>query len=146
MKLKKEQKPYLIGALAAAFLYFVFFRRKTSPEQQEAGQLTQEAAQAGSATYPNSQFYAWANVLEEAMFDLGTDEDSIFYVFSQLNNNADFLKLKQAFGTRAYSGGALPVWFNEDLTLEGWLTQELDSAERQQINSILANKGITYRI
>ena len=144
--MKKEQKPYLIGALAAALLYFFILRRKPSPEQEEAGELTQEAAQAGSATYPNSQFYAWATVLEEAMFDLGTDEDSIIYVFSQLRNNADFLKLKQAFGTRAYSGGALPVWFNEDLTLEGWLTQELSSDERQEVNSILASRGITYRI
>jgi hypothetical protein len=144
--MKKENKPYLIGALATVLLYFLFLRRKPSPEEQEAGQLTQEAAQAGSATYPNSQFYAWATVLEEAMFDLGTDEDSIIYVFSQLRNNADFLKLKQAFGTRAYSGGALPVWFNEDLTLEGWLTQELNSDERQEVNSILASRGITYRI
>lgn len=142
----KKNKPYFIGGLAAVALYFILFRRKATPEQQEAGQLETESAQAGAPTYPNSQYFAFANTLEQAMFDLGTDEDSIFYVFNQLQNNADFIKLKQAFGERAYSGGALPVWFNEDLTLEGWLTQELDSSERQQLNSILASKAITYRI
>jgi hypothetical protein len=144
--INQKNKPYIIGGLAAVALYFVFFRRKKTPEEQEAGQLETETAQAGTPTYPNSQYFGLANTLEQAMFDLGTDEDSIFFVFNQLQNNADFLKLKQAFGTRQYSGGALPVWFNEDLTLEGWLTQELDSDERQQLNSILASKGITYRI
>jgi hypothetical protein len=144
MKLTKQQKPYVIGGIAALIL-IILLRRKTS-EQQEATALQTEAGQSGNATYPQSQFYAWANRLEQSMFDIGTDEDAIFSVFNQLRNNADFLALKQAFGVRQYTGGFLPGFMSDDLSLEGWIAQEFDSDEINQLNNILRNKGINYQI
>lgn len=133
--------PFLIGGSALIAIYFLFFRRKKS-EVEEQQALT---AEAGSTTYPDSQFYAWANRLEQSMFDIGTDENAIFEVFGSLRNNADFVKLKQAFGIRNYTGGYVPGFLSDDLSLDGWIAQELDSSEISALNSILQRKGITYR-
>ena len=79
------------------------------------------------------------------MFDIGTDENAIFEVFGSLRTNGDFIKLKQAFGIREYSGGYLPGFVSPDLGLDGWIQQELDGSEINELNAILQRKGITYR-
>jgi len=141
----KENKylPILGATAAIAVIYFLFFRKKRS-EVLEQQALLQEGSST-TPTYPNSQYFAWANRLEQSMFDIGTDEDAIFSVFSYLRNNGDFIKLKQAFGVREYTGGFLPGFLSPDLSLDGWIQEELDSSEIQQLNNILKNKGITYR-
>ena len=144
MKLTPKQKPYLYGALGALIL-ILLFRKKGGAAAAEAQALQQEAAQ-GQPTYPNSQYLAWANRLEQAMFDIGTDEDAIFQIFAQLRNNTDFLSLKAAFGIRNYTGGFLPGLVSGDLSLDGWLQQELDRSEIEELNSILFDNGITYMI
>lgn len=144
MKLTPKQKPYLYGAIGALIL-ILLFRKRGGAAAAEAQALQTEASQ-GQATYPNSQFLAWANRLEQAMFDVGTDEDAIFEIFSQLRNNTDFLTLKAAFGVRNYTGGFLPGMVSDDLSLDGWIQQELDSSERAELNNILSQRGITYRI
>jgi hypothetical protein len=139
----KNLYKYLLAGGAAYLLYFLFFRKKKAQLLEEQA-ITTEAGST-SATYPDSQFYAWANRLENAMFDIGTDEDAIVSIISSLRNNADFLKLKQAFGTREYTGGFLPGFVSPDLTLDGWIQQELDGSDINELNTILSRKGITYR-
>jgi LPXTG-motif cell wall-anchored protein len=138
--ISKKNTPYLLGGAALLLLFFLFRRKKSEVMEEQA--LT---AESGETTYPDSQFYAWANRLEQAMFDVGTDEDAIIDVFTAIRNNADFVKLKQAFGVRNYTGGFVPGFLSDDLSLDGWISQELDSSEINQLNSILAAKGITYR-
>ncbi len=139
----KNLIPIVLGGAGILAIYLLFFRRKKSEVLEEQA-LTQEAS-GGSTSYPDSQFYAWANRLEQAMFDVGTDEDAIFDIFGSLRNNSDFLKLKQAFGIRNYTGGFVPGFLSDDLSLDGWIAQELDGSEINEINSILSRKGITYR-
>lgn len=142
--MKKEYVNYLVkGGIGLALLYLFTRSSKAAQEQQS---LNQESSQAGTPTYPNSQYQAWANRLEQAMFDWGTEEETIFEIFSSLQNNADFLKLKLAFGTRTYTGGVLPGFFNDKLSLDAWLQQELDESELARVNQILSSKGITYRV
>jgi predicted ATP-dependent endonuclease of OLD family len=95
--------------------------------------------------HDNQPYSEWANRLENAMFDIGTDENAIFEVFGSLRTNGDFIKLKQAFGIREYSGGFLPGFVSPDLGLDGWIQQELDGSEINELNAILQRKGITYR-
>lgn len=138
--ISKKNTPYFIGGAALLLLFFLMRRKKSEVMEEQA--LT---AESGTTTYPDSQFYAWANRLEQAMFDVGTDEDAIIDVFTAIRNNADFVKLKQAFGVRNYTGGFVPGFLSDDLSLDGWLAQELDSSEINELNSMLARKGITYR-
>ncbi len=135
--------PYILGGGALLAIYLIFFK-KDKAEVMEENALEEEAS-GGSTTYPDSQFYAWANRLEQSMFDVGTDEDAIIEIFSALRNNSDFIKLKQAFGIRNYTGGFVPGFLSDDLSLDGWIAQELDASEINEINTILSNNGITYR-
>ena len=141
--MKKNYTTYLIAGGAAYLLYFLFLRRKKSDVAEE--QALQQEGSSASTTYPASQFYAWANRLENAMFDIGTDESGIFEGFGSLRTNGDFIKLKQAFGIREYTGGYLPGFLSPDLGLDGWIQQELDGSEINELNAILQRKGITYR-
>jgi hypothetical protein len=142
--MKNKNLPIYIGAgLGLYLLYFLFFRRKQSDVAEQ--QALQQEGSSSAATYPDSQFYGWANRLENAMFDIGTDENAIFEVFGSLRTNGDFIKLKQAFGVREYSGGFLPGFVSPDLGLDGWIQQELDGSEINELNAILQRKGITYR-
>jgi hypothetical protein len=142
--MKDKNLPIYIGAgIGLYLLYFLFFRRKKSDVAEE--QALQQEGSSSAPTYPTSQFYGWANRLENAMFDIGTDENAIFEVFGSLRTNGDFIKLKQAFGIREYSGGFLPGFVSPDLGLDGWIQQELDGSEINELNAILQRKGITYR-
>jgi hypothetical protein len=142
--MKNKNLPIYIGAgLGLYLIYFLFFKRKKSDVAEE--QALQQEGSSSTSTYPDSQFYGWANRLENAMFDIGTDENAIFEVFGSLRTNGDFIKLKQAFGIREYSGGFLPGFVSPDLGLDGWIQQELDGSEINELNAILQRKGITYR-
>jgi hypothetical protein len=140
---KNNKQKIVIGSILAVAMLLIF--RKKSTAQQEQDALQNESSNAGTPSYPNSQYFAWANQLETAMFDWGTDEAAIFNIFEQLNNNADFLKLKQAFGTRNYSGGIVPFIYGS-YTLDEWFAEELNQTDIATINSILASKGIIYRV
>jgi hypothetical protein len=142
-KTYKDMLPYILGGGALLAIYLIFFKRDKAEVMEE--NALEEEASGGSATYPDSQFYAWANKLEQAMFDLQTNEDSVYDVFRFLRNNNDFVKLKQAFGIRNYTGGWVPGFLSPDLSLDGWIEEELDPDEIDIVNSILQSKGITYR-
>jgi hypothetical protein len=146
--IKPQYRPYIIGGVAAIVIYYLLFKRKNLIKRQEiqTGQELATSELTEAATYPPSQYSTWANQLETAMEDVGTDEDTIKSIFKNLQNNTDYLKLYTAFGSREYSGGWTPDMFGEDWDLGQWLVEELDSSEITEINNDLSSKGITYRI
>jgi type II secretory pathway pseudopilin PulG len=103
-----------------------------------AGELQALDQTAGQKiTLPLSQYNVLADQIEQACIGSWydpTDEDAIYDAFGQLNNNADYLKLQQVFGSR------------DGWTLNEWIKGDLSTSERQKVNDILAMKSITYRI
>jgi len=98
-------------------------------------------------TYPNSQYNSFANQLEQAMEDFGTDEQAILKVFYQLKNDTDYLLLKKSFGVRPYMGGLFPpVITGQNYDMVEHLRQELSDYWIDKINSILKSKKIKYRV
>jgi len=93
----------------------------------------------------NSMASAYANKLFQAMDGIGTDEQAIYSVFYKLQNDADFLAIQNAFGTRTIGSGS---YFVADVkgTLIACLSSELDADEVKKVNSILTQKKIKYRI
>lgn len=83
-------------------------------------------------TMSNATFNMLANKLYTAMKGAGTDEDTVFSVFGQLNNTADMLKLVVVFGTR------------DGETLDQWIRGDLGYFEINKLNRLLSNKGIAY--
>jgi len=77
------------------------------------------------------------NAMKSTWYDptsYGTDENTIYSIFGALKNDLDFLELFSAFGIK---GG---------YDLQEWIDGDLNQGEKDKINRVLKNKGITKRI
>jgi hypothetical protein len=141
---------YVAGGVAIAFGvkkvldYFKPARKREESEQKViTGELETET-KTTPLSYPQSQYATFADIIETAGFDLGTDEDAIYTVFRSLKNNADYLALSNAWGKptrKVYDFG-----FGYDMTLPQYLRWEMSDTEVGRINSILKSKNIKYRV
>lgn len=119
------------------------YKREQNEQKTIVGELETETKKTG-LSYPQSQYAAFANIIETAAFDVGTDEDAIYTVFRNLKNNADYLALTNAWGKptrKIYDWG-----FGYDMTLPQLIRWEMDNKEVAKINSILKSKNIKYRV
>ena len=87
-----------------------------------------------------------ANAIFTAMDGWGTNEDAIYVAFRQMKNNADFLAVTKAFGTREVSSGQGNFVNDMKGTMTQCLQDELDSNERKKVNEILKARNIRFRI
>jgi hypothetical protein len=134
----------LAGAAAIGLGYFALknlFKRNYSKEtttqsQRDADQLK------GTLTYPLTYYKQAADTLQAAMFDLGTNEESIYRIFSSLKNSKDLFQLISTFGVRPYYNFGLK---QGNYNLGQWFTEELSNSEIGKINSILASKKIDFK-
>lgn len=95
-------------------------------------------------SYGASQYATFANNIQEAGYDVGTDEESIYSVFRKMKNNSDYLALLKAWGkpTRTvYEWGV-----GRKKTLSQFLRSEMNSTEIRKINTILSNNKVKYRV
>jgi hypothetical protein len=92
-------------------------------------------------TYPDSTYTQYANAIYSAGFNtLGTDERTIYDIFSKMMNDLDVAKLIAAFGEQR-------VEFSfQSLPLGAWLRTELSASEMATINKILTDKKIKYQL
>lgn len=141
--LKQYKKPAIIGG--SLLLLWYLFRNKNQSNQDTSEQIDTEAEEAEDSgiklTYPLSNYNVLADILQAAMFDLGTNESYIYDVFRKLKNPRDLLQLIKAFGIRPYYSFG---WKQGDYNLGQWFNEELSSSEVNKINQILASNGITY--
>jgi hypothetical protein len=95
--------------------------------------------------YTDMQYKSWADALFTAMNGYGSGTQQIYDVMKQMQNDADIVKLIQAYDVRTLSSGAYNP--SPDLTgnLVMALNDELDSNELFVVNGILAKKNIKYR-
>jgi hypothetical protein len=116
-------------------------------DKKEGRDILDELAKEGKkkpASYADSQYKTFANTIETAGFDTGTDEEAIYSVFRKLKNNTDYLKLLNAWGTpnrKVYEWG-----IGRNMTLPQFIHWEMNDIESRKVNQILASKGITYRV
>lgn len=117
--------------------------------QQSASDLKDLIGMGVNPTYPNSQYESWSNQLVQAFTGCGTDVDAVYSIFKNIQNEADILKLISTYGIRPYDkcmhwiylfGGGV-----QNLSLPGAMTSELSSSDIDNINNLLASKGIKYR-
>lgn len=116
-------------------VYFVTKKKNPDPKVQikEAAEYAKKLeTNYKKASFTNAQFLGFADKLYAAMKGVGTDNDAIYFVFKQLKNDTDIYKLIEAFGIR------------DGETLNQWLTSELSSNERFNLNQI-TSKYAAYR-
>jgi hypothetical protein len=140
-----------IGALAGgAFIVYKLISRFGADQRRESKQNVninrelEEEAKANPLTFAKSQYSTFADTIQTAGFDLGTDEQAIYSVFYKLKNNADYLALLAAWGspTRTIYDFGIPY----KMTLPQFLRWEMRDSEITKINKILSTKKIKYRI
>ena len=112
-------------------------------------------------SYPDGQYNSWADAIKN-QFEGCDSGQNIFSkdvpligywsgsgnkmkdIVNQLKNNADFLKLVNAWGVRTYDQCG---WGTGDVSgnLYNAVSDELDRGEIIALNNILKKKGITYQ-
>jgi hypothetical protein len=137
-----------IGAAGYA-IYKVtqMFNGDDEQDAKETGEVQLEIERESKkkpASYADSQYRTFANAIETAGFDVGTDEAAIYSTFRKLKNNTDYLKLLNAWGKpnrKVYEWGV-----GRNMTLPQYISWEMNDSEVKKVNDILQSKGITYRV
>jgi hypothetical protein len=141
---------FIAGGVAVAFGvkkvldYFKPERKREESEQKTTTSELDEAKKKTPLTYPQSQYANFANIIETAGFDLGTDEAAIYSVFRNLRNDADYLALATAWGKPTRKIYDFGMGYN--VTLPQYIRWEMNAKEAAKVNAILKSKNIKYRV
>lgn len=146
---------YVLVAIIVLFLLYKFsnnllilFGMKTTKDQEKAekeyeknlaGEINDLYDNGVRASYPVSTYNEWANGIESAMDNAGTDNDYVFRVFSSLKNQLDFNLLTKSFGIRTKG---IPFVTADDWGLTQWVVSEMSDSKRKKINDILVKNKI----
>lgn len=136
--LTSQQKAIMV--IIICILLFILYRQAKGAIEgfgtkvQSKSTLSVLSSQGIKPSYGSEVYSKFADQMENAMNGAGTNEDIIYKVYSYMHNDADMVKLNQAFGIR------------EENTLREWILGDLESSEIAKINEILRDKGITRLI
>lgn len=146
-----KQYPWLI-AIVIIFVYLVLRRLGLMPNLFEKTQDQNENhnVNLSKLSYSKSQYETWANELQNYMdtetFLDPTDEEGIFRIYGFMQNEDDVHQLNNSFGIRPYTGDPYEIYFDPiNMSLGGWLAEELDNDEMIKLNGILSSKGIKFK-
>lgn len=151
------------GAIAVGGVAIVYFTARAivkkiignkGTKQQRAtiqdvkNELQQTQNQGVKPTLNDSQFKSMADSIQNAFEGcdpLETSQNTVNRAVKQLKNNADWLKLVEAYGVRTHDQCG---WGTGDFTgnLYAAIEDELDSAEKSYVNKLLSERGITYKV
>ncbi len=122
------------------FLIILFYygknylkRKKEKEEVQEQMEKIKNEIQDENLTLELSRYSVLAGNLKSALSGWGEDEDAVYDVFKELNSDDDVKKVMYEYGVY------------KEMTLTQWITEYFNKDERDVLNSILAQKGISYR-
>ncbi len=143
-----------VGAGLLALAIFVVIKRNinniknaadSKKEVGEADATLKKLQQSGmKASQDGLKIQQSANSIFSGLNGSGTDEQSIYRAFTNINNDVDMINLIRAYGVRELNSGIALVP-NYKGTLSQCLTNELDANEIKALNDLLARKGIKYR-
>ena len=138
---KYVQIGLIAGGIYLGYKAISWLIGKASTVQQAENEVRKLVSQGMKPTYPESTYSQYATAIYSAGFNtLGTDEKTIYDIFTKMQNDLDLAKLIAAFGEQR-------VEFSfQSLPLGSWLRTELDSSEMTTINKILSDKKIKYQL
>ena len=117
-----------------------------------AADLAAAQAAGQTQTIPDSTLSSYADTLYQLMVADPLDQAGILGIMIQPNNQVDFSRLEQLFGTRKantgpwYSACALTGYQCDSVNLGTFLSVALDSTHKSEINSYYSAQGINSRI
>jgi hypothetical protein len=131
----------LIVWLVYKFYSAVGFKSAEEREQEAAirGDKDDLLDKGQKPTFSRTQYKGFADVIEGENMSFNTDEEKIYGIFKQMKNDLDVLLLIEAFGKRR------PQFTTFERDLTGFLNEDLNKGEIEEINKILASKNIKQR-
>ena len=111
---------------------FVVKRKNATREQDEYIKDVEKQIDKSDLSYSNSEYTQLCNKLYSAMKGIGTNENAIYDVFSQMQSESDVRKLISMYGSK------------DGMTLQQWLIDDLSNRELQKVNDILAKNNINF--
>ena len=144
----------IIGIGAAA--YFLFQKinatatnvKKNADAKKSLSEVTDDISELNKngvkPSYTDSQYRSWADSLFTCFEGFGTCF-GYMTIFQNMKNDADVLKLIQAYGVRTIPSGKFNPMPDFRGTLPQALRDEVQTINIWGINQILKNRGITYK-
>jgi hypothetical protein len=142
----------IVGGGVILYLLYKKFLASPKPFQTTRIRTTQQVQDIGNNMpyvpyVPVLDYGSLADDMFDAMNGYGTYEDDIMDVIKTLNNQNDWNRLQQAYGTRTLSAGYGLGWTGIGSfkgSLKASLSNELSSYWMNQIKTELANRSINY--
>jgi len=135
----------IIIVLLIAWLVYKFYKNVAPKTDEQKGIDKDKDTFISQGQKPSFQ-RAWYAGSADKLYSLGggqrlggTDEQGIYAVFVQLNNDLDLTLLIDSFGLRRKSFSL------SDADLHGWIASELNPEEIKALNNILVRRKIKYR-
>lgn len=125
--------------LAFAAWYFgkkLWAKFSTPPPPDETVVVNQ-----ANLTYPVGDYPIYADQMESAMFDLGTDENAIYAVVNAMQTGDDVRQLIKSFGQRDYYSFGVN---NFTGGLIQWLTYEMSAGELEPVRQKFNQLGVAF--
>jgi hypothetical protein len=154
MQSKKIDKSNLLKLLlliggAITVVYLITKARKKDGKSNPQGNVLTNPTNAPlevsvvKPTLTDSKIRSNINRLVKAFSGNGTDEEEVYNVFTDVQNDADFNNLLSQFGTRKIPGG----FFNDSYkgSLRGIVKNEMSVSEIKYLNSILEGNGVSKK-
>ncbi len=92
-------------------------------------------------TFPVGDYSIAAEHIQQAMFDLGTDEAAIYSVIDTMQTADDLRQLIKSFGQRDYYSFGISAWKGG---LIEWLVYEMSEAELEPIKNKFNSLGVAF--
>lgn len=148
----KKTAMYVGGALLLIALFLVVRKMikkyQAEKKDEEYQKMIASSVNTSDLTYNEADYMTMAETLLSYLSDTragwaGVDEDGIFDVMGRMKTDSDIYKLINAFGKQEIR----KRWQTktEEYTLPGAIAYFLDQGERDEVNEILAENGLTYR-
>lgn len=143
--LKYKKVFIVLVLLLVAYLAFVFWKKK-SDSVKAIGDLT---VNTNNLTIDDNQATVISENILGAMNRYGTNSKVILDNLKTLRRD-DLLLVMKKFGVRPYNGVALATrgyekqFFSTDLNLVGWLQEELEGDDLDQVAAIFMNNQIPF--
>lgn len=137
----------IIFLIVVVVAYYLYRKNKTTATTQKS--IDGISVDKTSLTITDSQATVIAENLLGAMNRYGTDEQTIINNLKTLKKD-DILLVMKKFGVRPYNGNALATrsyekqFFSTDLDLIGWLKEELDGEDLNEVSNIFLNAQIPF--
>lgn len=118
--------------IIAVVVILVVKRKNATKEQDAYIKDVEKSIDKNDLTYTNAEYTQFVNKLYSAMKGIGTNENAIYDVFSQMMTESDVKKLISMYGSK------------DGMTLQQWLIDDLSNRELQKVNDILAKNNINF--